>query len=72
MFRSKKTGEATFKGQQVVVNPSQDVSLGRKKARRQRILKVLEAGHITTEKRAYLEKAARRLELEIKIAEGEY
>jgi hypothetical protein len=70
--KSKSAGEAHFEGHELNVNPSPNTSLKRKKARKARIKQTLDNAKLSPEKRAYLERAIKRIELEIKLAEGDY
>jgi len=76
MFKGKdKVNKAVFEGQNVHVNPSIDTSMKRKKARLVRIRSWRKDESKTErypEKAVYLEKAAKRLELEIELREGDF
>ena len=65
-------GKAELKGQKLHINPPPEVSYERKKARLGRVIRVLEEGTIHVSRRPRFEKEKRRLEMEIKIAEGDY
>ena len=67
-------GEVEFVGQELHVNPSPEIELVRRKARLGRVNICLEntRGAFGPEKIAYFEKEKRKLEMLIKLQEGDY
>lgn len=70
--KDKSTGELGFVGNKMTTNPTPQQQVSNKIARKQKIKLALEQAKLSPEKRAYLEKALRRLDLEIKLEQGDY
>lgn len=68
----KSVGQAVFQGQELIVNPSPEVSLARKKARLHRIKLWLEQypDHPNRGRILYMQERAKILTAEVAIAEG--
>lgn len=70
--KTKSAGQIGMTGGKMTTNPSNTQRIKNKIARKRSINLALEKPTLPSEKRAYLEKALRRLDLEIKLAQGDY